>query len=105
MQQMMPYIPASLRALPFHYHTPYSGLISKLYGGARKWRQTLSGGNAKTIADIENAIQNIQAAMQRTRLHQRTSILIDVPKKCDINHTKKYHFTNIKIQIYGNIPI
>ncbi|MGL5157490.1 MAG: tRNA dihydrouridine(20/20a) synthase DusA, partial [Acinetobacter junii] len=37
----------------------------------RKWRQSLSGGNAKTITDIENAIQNIQAAMQRTEDYLR----------------------------------
>ncbi|MDN5690346.1 MAG: tRNA dihydrouridine(20/20a) synthase DusA, partial [Acinetobacter sp.] len=34
--------------------------------GARKWRQALSGGNAKTFADVENAIINIKEAMKRT---------------------------------------
>ena len=46
------------------------GLFQNL-PGARKWRQSLSGGNAKTITDIENAIQNIQAAMQRTEDYLR----------------------------------
>lgn len=41
------------------------GLFQNL-PGARKWRQALSGGNAKTFADVENAIVNIKDAMQRT---------------------------------------
>ena len=41
------------------------GLFQNL-PGARKWRQALSGGNAKTFADVENAIVNIKEAMQRT---------------------------------------
>ena len=67
MQQMMPYIQQRVaEGAPLSIITRHIlGLFQNL-PGARKWRQALSGGNAKTIADIENAIQNIQAAMQRT---------------------------------------
>ena len=67
MQQMMPYIHQRVaEGAPLSIITRHIlGLFQNL-PGARKWRQALSGGNAKTIADIENAIQNIQAAMQRT---------------------------------------
>jgi tRNA-dihydrouridine synthase A len=41
------------------------GLFQNL-PGARKWRQALSGGNAKTFADVEHAIVNIKEAMKRT---------------------------------------
>ena len=67
MQQMMPYIHQRVaEGAPLSIITRHIlGLFQNL-PGARKWRQALSGGNAKTITDIENAIQNIQAAMQRT---------------------------------------
>ncbi|WP_111828123.1 tRNA dihydrouridine(20/20a) synthase DusA [Acinetobacter colistiniresistens] len=67
MQQMMPYIQQRVaEGAPLSIITRHIlGLFQNL-PGARKWRQALSGGNAKTIADIEHAIQNIQAAMQRT---------------------------------------
>ena len=67
MQQMMPYIYQRVaEGAPLSIITRHIlGLFQNL-PGARKWRQALSGGNAKTIADIENAIQNIQAAIQRT---------------------------------------
>jgi len=67
MQQMMPYIHQRVaEGAPLSIITRHIlGLFQNL-PGARKWRQALSGGNAKTISDIENAIQNIQAAMQRT---------------------------------------
>ena len=67
MQQMIPYIYQRVaEGAPLSIITRHIlGLFQNL-PGARKWRQALSGGNAKTIADIENAIQNIQAAMQRT---------------------------------------
>jgi tRNA-dihydrouridine synthase A len=67
MQQMMPYIHQRVaEGAPLSIITRHIlGLFQNL-PGARKWRQALSGGNAKNIADIENAIQNIQAAMQRT---------------------------------------
>ncbi|MCY6413297.1 tRNA dihydrouridine(20/20a) synthase DusA [Acinetobacter sp. VNH17] len=66
-QQMMPYIHQRVaEGAPLSIITRHIlGLFQNL-PGARKWRQALSGGNAKTITDIENAIQNIQAAMQRT---------------------------------------
>ena len=67
MQQMVPYIHQRVaEGAPLSIITRHIlGLFQNL-PGARKWRQALSGGNAKTITDIENAIQNIQAAMQRT---------------------------------------
>lgn len=67
MQQMMPYIHQRVaEGAPLSIITRHIlGLFQNL-PGARKWRQALSGGNAKTIVDIEHAIQNIQAAMQRT---------------------------------------
>ena len=70
MQQMMPYIHQRVaEGAPLSIITRHIlGLFQNL-PGARKWRQALSGGNAKTITDIDNAIQNIQAAMQRTEDH------------------------------------
>lgn len=67
MQQMMPYIHQRVaEGAPLSIITRHIlGLFQNL-PGARKWRQALSGGNAKTIMDIEHAIQNIQVAMQRT---------------------------------------
>ena len=67
MQQMMPYIQQRVaEGAPLSIITRHIlGLFQNL-PGARKWRQALSGGNAKTITDIENAIHNIQTAMQRT---------------------------------------
>ncbi|MBP6151862.1 MAG: tRNA dihydrouridine(20/20a) synthase DusA [Candidatus Methylopumilus sp.] len=66
-QQMMPYIHQRVvEGAPLSIITRHIlGLFQNL-PGARKWRQALSGGNAKTITDIEHAIQNIQVAMQRT---------------------------------------
>lgn len=67
MQQMLPYIQQRMQQ-----GAPVSVLTRHILGlfqnlpGARKWRQALSGGNAKTFADVEAAIVNIQAAMQRT---------------------------------------
>ena len=37
----------------------------------RKWRQALSGGNAKTLKDVETALFNIQDAMKRTEEYVR----------------------------------
>ncbi|NNP74888.1 tRNA dihydrouridine synthase DusA [Acinetobacter sp. Ac_3412] len=67
MQQMMPYIHQRVaEGAPLSIITRHIlGLFQNL-PGARKWRQALSGGNAKTITDIEHAIQNIQTAIQRT---------------------------------------
>lgn len=67
MAQMLPYISQRMaEGAPLSIITRHIlGLFQNL-PGARKWRQALSGGNAKTLADIENAIQNIQEAMQRT---------------------------------------
>jgi len=72
MQQMLPYIEQRLaEGAPLSIITRHIlGLFQNL-PGARKWRQALSGGNAKTIADIENAIINIQTAMQRTEDYVR----------------------------------
>ncbi|WP_180055339.1 MULTISPECIES: tRNA dihydrouridine(20/20a) synthase DusA [unclassified Acinetobacter] len=67
MQQMMPYIAQRVaEGAPLSIITRHIlGLFQNL-PGARKWRQALSGGNAKTLKDVEVAIQNVQAAMQRT---------------------------------------
>ena len=67
MAQMLPYISQRIaEGAPLSIITRHIlGLFQNL-PGARKWRQALSGGNAKTLTDIENAIQNIQEAMQRT---------------------------------------
>ncbi|WP_168526520.1 tRNA dihydrouridine(20/20a) synthase DusA [Acinetobacter sp. A3] len=70
MQQMLPYIEQRLQqGAPLSVITRHIlGLFQNL-PGARKWRQALSGGNAKTFADVENALANIQAAMQRTEAY------------------------------------
>ena len=67
MQQMIPYIEQRLaEGAPLSIITRHIlGLFQNL-PGARKWRQALSGGNAKSIQDIENAITNMKAAMERT---------------------------------------
>lgn len=65
--QMLPYIAQRMaEGAPLSIITRHIlGLFQNL-PGARKWRQALSGGNAKTFADVENAILNIKDAMQHT---------------------------------------
>lgn len=72
MQQMMPYIAQRVaEGAPLSIITRHIlGLFQNL-PGARKWRQALSGGNAKTLKDVETALVNIQAAMQRTEDYLR----------------------------------
>lgn len=67
MEQMLPYIEQRMaEGAPLSIITRHIlGLFQNL-PGARKWRQALSGGNAKTLADVENAIHNMRAAMIRT---------------------------------------
>ena len=67
MAQMMPYIAKRLQeGAPLSIITRHIlGLFQNL-PGARKWRQALSGGNAKSLQDVDVALLNIQAAMQRT---------------------------------------
>jgi len=67
MEQMLPYIEQRLaEGAPLSIITRHIlGLFQNL-PGARKWRQALSGGNAKTLTDVENAIHNMQAAIIRT---------------------------------------
>ena len=67
MEQMMPYIAKRMaEGAPLSIITRHIlGLFQNL-PGARKWRQALSGGNAKTLQDVEMALINIQDAMQRT---------------------------------------
>lgn len=76
MQQMLPYIEQRLaEGAPLSIITRHIlGLFQNL-PGARKWRQALSGGNAKTFADVEQAIDNIQAAMKRTEDYLREAQL------------------------------
>lgn len=67
MEQMLPYIAKRLEeGAPLSVITRHILGLFQYLPGARKWRQALSGGNAKTYADVESAIQNIKAAMQRT---------------------------------------
>lgn len=65
--QMLPYIAQRMQeGAPLSIITRHIlGLFQNL-PGARKWRQALSGGNAKTFADVETAIVNIKEAMKRT---------------------------------------
>ncbi|MHA3060660.1 tRNA dihydrouridine(20/20a) synthase DusA [Acinetobacter sp. ANC 4636] len=76
MQQMLPYIQQRLaEGAPLSIITRHIlGLFQNL-PGARKWRQALSGGNAKTFTDVEHAIENIQAAMKRTEDYLREAQL------------------------------
>lgn len=72
MAQMMPYIAKRMQeGAPLSIITRHIlGLFQNL-PGARKWRQALSGGNAKTLKDVETALINIQEAMQRTEEYVR----------------------------------
>lgn len=65
MQQMMPYIEQRLaEGAPLSVITRHIlGLFQNL-PGARKWRQALSGGNAKTFSDVEHAINRIKEAIK-----------------------------------------
>lgn len=67
MEQMLPYIEQRMAdGAPLSIITRHIlGLFQNL-PGARKWRQALSGGNAKTLGDVEQAISNMQAALLRT---------------------------------------
>ena len=67
MAEMMPYIAKRMaEGAPLSIITRHIlGLFQNL-PGARKWRQALSGGNAKTLKDVEIALLNIQDAIQRT---------------------------------------
>ncbi|XID75253.1 tRNA dihydrouridine(20/20a) synthase DusA [Alkanindiges sp. WGS2144] len=66
MQQFLPYIAKRLsEGAPLSFITRHIlGLFQGL-PGARKWRQALSGSNAKTLKDVENAL----AVMQQTLDH------------------------------------
>lgn len=72
MRQMLPYIAQRMaEGAPLSIITRHIlGLFQNL-PGARKWRQALSGGNAKTLKDVETALLNIQEAMQRTEDYLR----------------------------------
>lgn len=72
MQQMLPYIAQRMaEGAPLSIITRHIlGLFQNL-PGARKWRQALSGGNAKTLKDVETALLNIHEAMQRTEDYLR----------------------------------
>ncbi|MCU4413690.1 tRNA dihydrouridine(20/20a) synthase DusA [Acinetobacter sp. WU_MDCI_Axc73] len=71
-QQMMPYIEKRLaEGAPLSIITRHIlGLFQNL-PGARKWRQALSGGNAKSIRDIEIALVNIRETIQRSEDQQQ----------------------------------
>jgi len=72
MEQMMPYIEKRLaEGAPLSIITRHIlGLFQNL-PGARKWRQALSGGNAKSLTDIEHALLNIREAIQRSEESQQ----------------------------------
>ncbi len=72
MSEMMPYIAKRLaEGAPLSIITRHIlGLFQNL-PGARKWRQALSGGNAKTLKDVETAIINMQDAIKRTEDYLR----------------------------------
>ncbi|MFW1927092.1 tRNA dihydrouridine(20/20a) synthase DusA [Acinetobacter ursingii] len=72
MQQMMPYIEKRLaEGAPLSIITRHIlGLFQNL-PGARKWRQALGGGNAKSLTDIENALLNIRETIQRSEESQQ----------------------------------
>lgn len=65
MQQMLPYMAQRLAS-----GAPMSVLTRHILGlfqnlpGARKWRQMLSGGNAKTLKDVEQAVLYMQQLLQ-----------------------------------------
>lgn len=65
MEHMMPYIAARLNAgVPLSLMTRHIlGLFQGL-PGARKWRQALSGGNVKTLKDIEHAVAMMKNLIQ-----------------------------------------
>ncbi|MCJ8147246.1 tRNA dihydrouridine(20/20a) synthase DusA [Acinetobacter sp. A3.8] len=67
MAQMMPYFEQRLaQGAPMSVLTRHIlGLFQHL-AGARKWRQALSGGNAKSIADIESAIKRMRQYSEQT---------------------------------------
>ena len=70
MQQMMPYIEQRVaEGAPISVITRHIlGLFQNL-PGARKWRQALSGGNTKSLSDIENALLHIRETIQRAEEH------------------------------------
>lgn len=70
MQQFLPYIEQRLsEGAPLGIITRHIlGLFQHL-PGARKWRQALSGGTAKNVNDVKQAIDAIQAAIERTAVY------------------------------------
>lgn len=70
MQQFMPYIEQRLaEGFPLGIVTRHIlGLFQNL-PGARKWRQALSGGSAKTLTDVQAALENMQHAIHRTEAY------------------------------------
>lgn len=69
MQQFIPYIEQRLASgLPLSLISRHIlGLFQNL-PGARKWRQSLSGGNAKTVENVISALQQTQQTMQNNLL-------------------------------------
>ncbi|MFT4021354.1 MAG: tRNA dihydrouridine(20/20a) synthase DusA [Acinetobacter sp.] len=70
MEQMLPYIQQRLaEGAPLSIITRHIlGLFQNL-PGARKWRQALSGGNAKQFSDVTQAIENMKQAIIRTEAY------------------------------------
>lgn len=69
-EQMIPYIEKRLaEGAPLSIITRHIlGLFQNL-PGARKWRQALSGGQAKSLQDIQNAVKNMKEAIIRTEAY------------------------------------
>ena len=82
MAEMMPYIAKRMaEGAPLSIITRHIlGLFQNL-PGARKWRQALSGGNAKTLKDVEIALLNIQDAIQRTEDYLKENQVQEIVKE------------------------
>ena len=82
MAEMMPYIAKRMaEGAPLSIITRHIlGLFQNL-PGARKWRQALSGGNAKTLKDVEIALLNIQDAIQRTEDYLKGNQVQEIVKE------------------------
>ncbi len=67
MAQMLPYMQMRLdQGAPLSILTRHILGLFQNMPGARKWRQALSGGNAKTLDDVKRAIDAMHAAIERT---------------------------------------
>lgn len=69
MQQMLDYMQSRLdQGVPLSLMTRHILGIFQNLPHARKWRQALSGGNAKSLTDVSNALQAMQQALQEQHI-------------------------------------